>query len=216
MKPLNLSGQKFGRLSVLCRRGSSNDGKSLWECKCDCGNVGLYVGKRLKSGNTKSCGCLSSETTAKRNVESATHGMANTITYNTWDSMKQRCLNEDSEGYRHYGGRGISVCDRWMTFQNFIDDMGERPSGKTIDRIDVNGNYEPGNCRWATPVEQGNNRRSNVFIEFNGLKLTATQWAEKIGIGSKTIMYRLKNGWSVFDTLNTPTNHGNAWLRGTR
>lgn len=142
---------------------------------------------------------------AERNRQRAKHGMTGTFTFKTWDSMRQRCRNPDNKDFANYGGRGISVCDRWNEFQTFLADMGERPSGMTLDRIDVNGNYEPSNCRWATPKAQSRNKRNNVVVEFDGQQMTVAEWAEKTGIERKTLEYRIRAGWRPERALTTPS-----------
>lgn len=148
----DITGQRFGRLIVLSlyRRGSSGV-HSRWLCLCDCGQTRVASGSSLKRGRTTSCGC-----------GRITHGSWGSPTYRSWHMMLQRCTNPRNTHYAYYGGRGITVCERWLKFENFLADMGERPLGTSIDRIDVDGNYEPGNCRWATPKQQMNNRRRSV------------------------------------------------------
>lgn len=165
VKALDLVGQNFGRLSVLSRDGSRNS-KSTWKCRCSCGNVKIISSTGLMSGKSRSCGCLQKEEQSERITKSNTvhgHNKAGTgnqsPTWNSWSSMKKRCNTKSHVSYPSYGGRGIKVCERWNDFGNFLADMGERPIGKTLDRIDVNGNYEPGNCRWATLSEQQKNKR---------------------------------------------------------
>lgn len=140
-----------------------------------------------------------------RNQMSAKHGMLETPTYRSWKSMNARCNCQSNKDFHKYGGRGISVCDRWKDFKSFYEDMGDRPDGMTIDRIDVNGNYEPSNCRWASPKTQGRNTRSNVIIEFNGKAQCIADWAEEVGIERKTLEYRMRSGWEASRALTTPS-----------
>lgn len=162
MKTNELSNQKFGRLRVLNRTLNNIGQKVAWDCMCDCGKLVTVVSNKLTSGRTKSCGCWRVD--FGRSVgQKTTHNLSNTPTYVSWQSMKSRCTYEYTIGWQHYGGRGITVCDRWSgSFENFLEDMGLRPSlSFSLDRIDPNGNYEPGNCRWATSSEQNLNKRRN-------------------------------------------------------
>ena len=165
--PLELVGMRFGRLVVIVRSKTSSR-RSAWLCKCDCGEQKVVIGQNLVKGKTRSCGCLQREEQSERIKKSNTvhgHNRAGrgnqSPTWNSWSSMKKRCNNENHVSYQSYGGRGIKVCDRWNVFDNFLEDMGERPNGKTLDRIDVDKGYFPENCRWATLSEQQKNKRNN-------------------------------------------------------
>jgi len=163
----------------------------------------VKLGKFLRSGHTKSCGCLSGETTAIRNT---THGLSKNPLYGLWIKVKDRCSNQNCEDYKYYGARGIKVCDRWLnSFPNFLADMGPRPSrSHSIDRINTNGNYEPGNCRWATPLQQNSNRRNSRLFEHGGKSLTLQQWSIEVGVRLGTIASRIDNGWSIEEALTIP------------
>lgn len=140
---------------------------------------------------------------AERNRQSAKHGLSGSGTRKSWEAMVRRCTNSDDKDFPRYGGRGISVCERWLSFEAFVADMGVRPDGLTIGRIDNDGNYEPGNCRWETFDEQNNNRRSNRSVTFDGRTQTIAQWAREAGISRALLRYRLNAGWSLQDALNT-------------
>ena len=209
----NLVGMKFGRLTVMDRESpKSKKAKGLWVCKCECGNVIKVNTSDLKSGNTTSCGCKRKETLRQLRTK---HGESNTRLYNVWSDMKKRCYNTKNVDYKNYGGRGITVCDEWMDFQNFYEwaiangyDK-TAPRGQcTIDRIDVDGCYEPENCRWVDRYIQMNNKRNNRILTYNGESHTLAEWCEIVNIPYNCLKSRLnKLHWSVEKTLTTPTRN---------
>lgn len=192
-RPLkDYTGERFGRLTAVKLQERKSDNNHLWLFRCDCG-VEIARGIRLvKSGRTSSCGCLFRETMAERNT---THGKSQTRTYRVWKNMRARCQTPSDSDYADYGGRGISVCSRWQGYQEFLDDMGECPDGMSIDRIDVNKGYEPGNCRWADAQTQARNKRSNRNITAGGVTKTITEWAQELGVSHRLIAYRIGAGW---------------------
>lgn len=155
---IDLSGKVFDRLTVLRKEGRDSHGRALWKCKCTCGTDLIVISANLRSGNTGSCGCIRSRFAIPKESKSAE--TRKSPTYISWASMWSRCTNSNRNTWKYYGGRGITVCNQWKRFDNFVDDMGERPAGKSLDRINTNGNYEPNNCRWATASEQMRNRRT--------------------------------------------------------
>lgn len=200
-------GDKFGRLTVLGFYGVNKRRQKTWECECECGNVTVVSTTNLVMGYTKSCGCLGAEHRIKASKLACTkHGMVHTKEYHVWCGLRQRCMNPNSEKYKNYGGRGIKVCERWLhSFENFFADMGKCPEGCSIDRIDVNGNYCPENCRWVTQKTQQNNRRNNTKITFGGITETLRYWSEKTGIDPKTLYNRFRVlHWSAEKTIATP------------
>lgn len=201
MRRLNLIGERFSKLLVIdeaeCHINPSGQRLTRWLCKCECGNEVKVRTTSLNSGNTKSCGCWHKDVHFK-------HGMIKDVVYKAWCSMIERCSNPNNPRYRAYGGRGIEVCKEWLKFENFYADMGNRPSGCSLDRINVNGNYEASNCRWATYKQQNRNRRNNKLIEFNGEVKCLSEWAECVGIKTHTLLFRLNAGWSIDSALTIP------------
>lgn len=196
-------GDVFGRWTVLGEaenRGVGQRARRYVLCRCACGNVKEVRFGHLRDGLSQSCGCLS-----KRGfVHGATKGGKRTNTYTTWHSMKARCLNPNNASYINYGGRGITISYRWRKFENFLADMGERPAGKSLERIDNNKGYSPENCRWATSEEQNRNTRQNRILTFKGESCCLKEWSEKIGIKYTTLRTRLDAlNWSVEKALTT-------------
>lgn len=191
-KKIDLTGQKFGKLTVIEENGRGKRGEVLWLCVCDCGNKRNKSASFLRKKSTFSCGCEKKEA-AKKAFTS--HGLSQTPTYNVWQSMKDRCLNPKNCVYHNYGARGIKVCDRWInSFENFYSDMGEKPKHLSIERIDNNGDYEPSNCRWATAREQCANRRRSSHVTIDGETKNISEWSRVSGIGRSTIRRRFDAG----------------------
>ncbi len=191
----DLTGMVFGQLVVFAFFGQTKAKTSLWSCRCECGKVINVQANHLKNGHTGSCGCRFFR-----------HGDYGTKEYRTWLKVKERCLNENCKCYHNYGARGITICERWRdSYEMFLADMGRAPSKKhSIDRINNNGNYEPGNCHWATAIQQGRNTRSNRIIEINGIRRCLSEWASISGISGPTIINRLKRGWSSAKAVFLP------------
>lgn len=202
---LKLVGQKFGRLVVIQRVNNNKQERTQWLCQCDCGEKITVVGDSLKRGNTKSCGCYQKEQLIERLT---THGHAKqggSKTYRVWTYMIHRCTNPKDKRYQDYGGRGITVCERWRnSFENFLEDMGQVPEGYQIDRIDNNGNYCKTNCRWATRQEQMRNTRRNFLISYNDKTQCLASWAEELNMNYSTLKRRLYDGWSISRAFTTP------------
>lgn len=190
MKQENLHGQTFGSLNVLRKAANrTTHGKVLWICECACGEWAVVIAGDLLSGTTQSCGCLQRRRTSQART---THGLSSTRAYQIWKGMMARCHDPAARGYERYGARGITVSQRWVTVTAFVKDMGHPPIGMTLERIDNDGPYSPDNCRWATPVEQAHNRRSNRFVTFQGETLCVSEWAKRIGINRTTLLRRLR------------------------
>lgn len=197
----DLTGLRFGKLLVVKRSGSRGKG-SLWECRCECGIIKQIMRCNLVKAHTVSCGC-------HRRQRLTTHGMKNRPEYRIWLAMKNRCHNPaiaTNPLYRDYGGRGIKVCERWRaSFPDFLADMGPKPSpDHELDRIDNDGDYEPGNCRWATVTQQARNRRSNLLLTIDGETRCLAEWAEQYRMSQTCLYQRLKAGWNLKTALTTP------------
>jgi len=192
----NIIGQRFGRLKVVSFSHKDKSKKhSFFFCKCDCGNEKVVCSDNLKKGDTKSCGCLQKELTGKRFT---THGMSRSSIYHRWQNMVNRCLKNSDPAYKNYGGRGITVCDRWLKFENFYEDTKKGyKKDLTLDRINNNENYEKSNCCWATRKEQQQNTRRTIKIEYKNQKMCLKDWSKKLGIKYECLWYRLNNGWDI-------------------
>ena len=208
---MDLTTQRFGKLIVSRDSGTRKRGQIVWECTCDCGGTTLVAAYALTSGNTKSCGCYRVERGREHGATiNLRHGEGSngkeTVEYRTWSNMLSRCENANHAAYPHYGGRGIAVCERWHSYENFLADMGRRPSPEhSIDRFpNKDGNYEQDNCRWATSVEQNNNARFNHLLTFPGGTKTIAEWCELTGIPRSVVGKRLARGMDPFDALTTP------------
>lgn len=201
----DITGKRFGRLLVI-RVAERKTGKRKpvkWLCQCDCGKQILVHTSNLTGSKSKSCGCLRFDNVPPNK----THGMSETVTFNTWSRMLDRCYNKNNKSHHNYGGRGIQVCLRWQGpsgFVNFLEDMGERPSEKhSLDRIDNEGHYAPNNCRWATRLQQANNKRNNVILEYKGEKRTMGEWSRIVKIPIALIWDRIfVRHWDVSDALS--------------
>lgn len=195
------TGKRYGSLVALYRTNDTR--RAYWMCQCDCGNIRAMRISRVVAGIAMACGCMKGKCGTR-------HGHAvnggTTPTFKAWSSMRGRCNNPNGRGFKHYGGRGIQVCARWDKFENFLSDMGERPSNRhSLDRIDVNGNYEPNNCRWATNLVQNRNKTNNHVVEFRGKSQPVTAWAEEVGLPPHVIFSRLKNPkWTIERALMEP------------
>jgi hypothetical protein len=217
MKPLNLISQKFDRLTVLSRGDNTPSGKTTWNCVCECGNKVNREADSLRKKGIKSCGCFNKQSLSKIATERNTvHGQnkvgGRTGSHKSWSSMLQRCEKENHKSYKYYGGRGIKVCDRWKKFENFFEDMGERPNGMSIDRIDSEKNYEPGNCKWSNRSEQQKNKRPNQARGNAPIGATGFRGVSKNSKNGKYISYIWVSGKSIrLGTFDTPLEAHNAY-----
>lgn len=208
-KIVDLTRQRFGRLIVIEKAGHSKGNRLQWLCKCDCGNFKITTSSDLKSGKVRSCGCLRKETTSKmaksRSKSRIKHNKSNTRIYRIWSTMKQRCYNSKCFSYKWYGKKGIKICDEWKNnfifFYNWAIDNGYKEN-LSIDRIDVNGNYEPSNCRWVDNIIQQNNKTNNKIIIYKNKKYTMSQLSKILNLKYCNIKYRLKANWKMEELDN--------------
>lgn len=192
---LDISGHKYGRLTVIKFAGVK-DTRTMWLCSCECGNECTTSSNALRRGNTKSCGCLAQDNRTK-------HGLSYDPLYPIWRGMMDRCYDPRHKSFPDYGGRGVTVCERWKTLSHFVTDMSPKPKGGTLGRIDNNGHYEPDNCRWETVSEQGKNKRNNRLLTFNGKTQCLSKWCEELNIPRSRLARRLDYGWSHEKALTT-------------
>lgn len=210
----NLTGKKFERLTVIRyisaeeRDGFSHKKDSRrWLCKCDCGNIVRLRTEQLLQGKAKSCGCYIKDIFHNQTIKNTTHGLKNTRLYRIWNNIKDRCYNKNCKDYFKYGGRGIRVCNEWLdNFQEFYDwcILNGYSDNLSIDRIDVNGNYEPNNCRWVTMKMQCRNRRNNLILEYKGERKSLAEWCEELNLDYHLVHNRLYNDWTVERAFETP------------
>lgn len=215
-KLIDLTGQVFNRWTVI-EFAFVKSKKTFWKCRCECGNVRYISSYSLRKGLSKSCGCYHSELMSKRPL-AKTHGLYYKCPrlYRIWQNMKNRCCNKNVKKYKYYGARGIKVCEEWKyDFQVFYDWAMSNgyADDLSIDRIDVNGNYEPNNCRWVTMKEQSNNKRNNHLIRFNGKTRTLQEWSDELNIDKHLLISRIKLGWTMEEIIKikpTPSNRISA------
>jgi hypothetical protein len=221
MKKTNLLGKKFGKLTVIeeaePRIYESGHRRNMWKCQCECGNITIVPVDKLTGGHTQSCGCLHRKKVGENNKKTKTkHGLSKSRIHNIWRGMNYRCNNEDGLYFKDYGGRGIKICDEWansntdgfINFYNWAINNGYSDE-LSIDRIDVNGNYEPSNCRWATLKEQANNKRSTITLTVDGITHSISEWSELTGINKDTIETRKRLGWSDKEAVSKDTQNYN-------
>ena len=214
---IDLTGQRFGRWVVLRRADPPLDKTNhpLWHCKCDCGTEADVIGYSLRTGRSRSCGCLSRELASQRFIR---HGDSFARLYNTWKAMRGRCYNKNAQDYQHYGGRGIRVCDEWMSypaFKTWALASGYTDS-LTLDRIDVNGDYEPSNCRWVSMHEQILNRRVTRWYTMDGQTMCLKDWARTFQIDYCTLRQRIQRGWDFETAVRTPAHHRQNAAKGRK
>lgn len=193
-------------MKVISLAGRDKFGNAVWNCLCECGARTLGIGHRLEGGHKRSCGCSRLEwiRDAKRTHGQSRKGAKNHREYLIWSHMKDRCYNKKNAAFKNYGGRGISICERWRnSFAAFLNDMGTCPVGLTLNRVDNDGDYKPSNCNWTTYESQNRNRRDNVNLKAGKISKTITEWSRQIGLSRHAIRHRLSRGWSVKQALFT-------------
>lgn len=200
----DLTGQVFHRLTVL--ECTETNPRAKWKCQCLCGATTIVFANNLKRGHTTSCGCHLVELNQTIGQRTRTHGMKHTVEYETWCHIKARCYKPADKAYANYGGRGIKVCDRWLhSFENFLEDMGPRPAGYSLERKDVHGPYEPSNCIWIPMSEQASNKRNTIYLSFNGQTRRMREWSVIVGIDYHCLFARYQKGWPDGKILTTPS-----------
>lgn len=204
-KPIDMTYRTWGRLTALEYVGNQN-----WLFQCDCGSEKTAWGPDVRRGKVQSCGCIHTELMSTGDLR-RTHGACATPEYSSWNAMMTRCLNLDHPSSKEYGRRGITVCERWKTFELFLEDMGERPRGTTLDRIDVDGGYGPDNCRWADSETQAGNKRLTVRLTARGRTMTQEQWARELGCSAAVLRYRRGLGWDDERIIATPVRRRTSW-----
>jgi hypothetical protein len=218
MKFKDLTGKVFNKLTVIDIYGQDSHLRYIWNCKCECGVLKSIPSAYLISGKTKSCGCLLKQVVSKLHKKHGDTCSGKTAEYRVWRALKSRCLNKNLYRYKDYGGRGIKVCDRWLnSFENFLNDMGRKPTPKhSLDRYpDINGNYEPNNCRWATDTEQAKGQRSNRWIVYGDKELILQDWAIFLEVSPDILSYHLKTK-TMADVILYFKNKNKKYLSRTR
>lgn len=204
-KPKDISDEVFERLTAKSYRGAG-----MWFCECQCGNSSVVAGADLRRGKVRSCGCLHRDA-CDVGTRPKLHGRSGTPEYHTFKAMHLRCEDSTRKEYKWYGAKGIRVCDAWSSIDQFVKDMGLRPPNTTIDRIDVLGNYEPGNCRWATKAVQANNTTKSVLITSGDRTMTLTEWANELGMSANCVKSRIKRGMAPEIAVITPRRNYTSW-----
>jgi hypothetical protein len=210
---LNMEGMRYGRVVAIRECGKSSSGDLKWLFKCDCENEFIANGYHVRTGKVISCQKCSAERVRKASIK---HGESNSPEFSIWTGIKSRCYNKSTKAYKNYGGRGITICNRWLeSFDNFLSDMGRKPSAKhSIERINNDGNYEPNNCRWVTIEKQANNKRNNRKLTINGITKNMAEWAREHNLSSSAIIFRLRKGLSGEDLIAKSQIYGSLSFNG--